>query len=256
MRALVVIPTYNERASIEPVLRRVREVDPSVDVLVVDDGSPDGTGDAAEAAGSELGQIEVLRRTAKSGLGDAYKAGFKWGLERGYEALVEMDADFSHDPASIPILLGLLENHDLVIGSRYIPGGSVPRWGVHRRLISWAGNWYSSVALGIDVRDMTSGFRAFRADMLRQIELGAVEADGYGFQIEMAYRVSSAGGRIVETPIRFVDRREGESKMSTAIAVEALFLVTRFGVAKRLKRRRVTAGGRSGFDTAPDVRDR
>jgi dolichol-phosphate mannosyltransferase len=237
MRALVVIPTYDEHSSIEEVLRRVRGAEPSADVLVVDDGSPDGTADLAEKIGKDLGQIEVLRRTTKNGLGDAYKAGFKWGLDRGYEALVEMDADLSHDPSTIPTLLGLLQDHDLVIGSRYIRGGSVPKWGVHRRLISWAGNKYSSVALGLDVHDMTSGFRAFRANILRHIELDAVKADGYGFQIEMAYLVSLVGARIVETPIRFVDRREGESKMSAAIALEALLLVTRFGLDRKLGRR-------------------
>ena len=251
MRALVVVPTYNERSSIEEVLRRVREVDASVDVLVVDDGSPDGTAAVADDVASRLGQIEVLRRPAKTGLGDAYKAGFKWGLEREYEALLEMDADLSHDPASIPALLGLLEDHDLVIGSRYIPGGSVPRWGVHRRLISWAGNRYSSIALGLDVRDMTSGFRAFRADILRRLDLDAVRADGYGFQIEMAYLVALAGGSIVETPIRFLDRREGQSKMSAGIALEALVLVTRFGIHRRLQRQPATSRlTRPGLDAA------
>jgi dolichol-phosphate mannosyltransferase len=219
------------------VLHLVRQVEPTADVLVVDDGSPDGTADAAEQVGKELGQIQVLRRTAKSGLGDAYKAGFRWGLDRGYDALLEMDADLSHDPAAIPTLLRFLEDHDLVIGSRYVPGGSVPKWGFHRRLISWAGNRYSSLALALDVHDMTSGFRAFRADIIRYIDLDAVEADGYGFQIEMAFLVSVAGGRIIETPIRFVDRREGQSKMSSAIALEALVLVTRLGLGRRLGKR-------------------
>ncbi|HUE60664.1 MAG TPA: hypothetical protein VMO88_13880, partial [Acidimicrobiales bacterium] len=144
-----------------------------------------------------------------------------------------------HDPASIPTLLDLLKSNDLVIGSRYVPGGSVPKWGIHRRLISWAGNRYSSIALGLDVHDMTSGFRAFRADILCRLDLDAVEADGYGFQIEMAYLVSLAGGRIAETPIRFVDRRQGESKMSTSIALEALVMVTKFGFARRRGRQPV-----------------
>ena len=238
MPALVVIPTYNERSTIEEVLRRVRKAEPTVDVLVVDDGSPDRTADLAEKLGHELGQVEVMRRTAKTGLGDAYKAGFKWGLVKGYDALLEMDADLSHEPESIPTLLGLLQDNDLVIGSRYVPGGSVPRWGVHRRLISWAGNRYSTVMLGLDVRDMTSGFRAFRSDVLRRLDLDQVKADGYGFQIEMAYLVSLAGGRIVETPIRFVDRRDGVSKMSSDIAIEAFQLVTRFGVARWIGRPR------------------
>ena len=256
MRALVVIPTYNERFSIEEVLRRVRKIEPSVDVLVVDDGSPDGTAGAAEGLAEELGQIHVLRRDAKTGLGDAYKAGFRWGLDQGYDALLEMDADLSHEPESIPTLLGLLEDHDLVIGSRYVPGGSVPKWGIHRRLISWAGNRYSSIVLGLGVHDLTSGFRAFRASTVRRLDLDSVEADGYGFQIEMAYLVSLAGGTIVETPIRFIDRREGESKMSAAIALEALILVTRFGAAKRLgkpwKRTGQPTLGKSKASSAPN----
>lgn len=256
MRALVVIPTYNERSSIEEVLRRVRKIEPPVDVLVVDDGSPDGTAGAAEGLAEELGRIHVLRRNAKTGLGDAYKAGFRWGLDQGYDALLEMDADLSHEPESIPALLGLLEDHDLVIGSRYVPGGSVPKWGIHRRLISWAGNRYSSIALGLDVHDLTSGFRAFRANTLRKLDLDSVEADGYGFQIEMAYLVSLAGGTIVETPIRFIDRREGESKMSAAIALEALVLVTRFAVAKRLGKQWTRSGrptlGKSKASSALD----
>lgn len=236
MPALVVIPTYNERSSIEEVLRRVRRAEPTLHILVVDDGSPDGTADLVEKLGQELGHVNVLRRAAKMGLGDAYKSGFKWGLSEGYDALLEMDADLSHEPESIPTLLSLLGESDLVIGSRYVPGGSVPRWGLHRRLISWAGNRYSSLMLGLDVSDLTSGYRAFRADILRRLELEAVRADGYGFQIEMAYIVALAGGRIVETPIRFVDRREGVSKMSIAIAIEALKLVTRFGIARRFGR--------------------
>lgn len=236
MQALVVIPTYNERSTIEEVLRRVRQAEPTLDVLVVDDGSPDGTAELAEKLAQELGQVEVLKRTSKMGLGDAYKAGFTWGLSKGYDALLEMDADLSHEPEAIPTLLGLLQENDLVIGSRYVPGGAVPRWGAHRRLISWAGNRYSAAMLGLDVRDMTSGFRAFRSDVLRRLDLDRVKADGYGFQIEMVYLVSLGGDRIVETPIRFVDRREGVSKMSVDIAIEALKLVTRFGVARRMGR--------------------
>ena len=232
MHTLVVIPTFNEIATIEEVLRRTHEAGEAPDILVVDDGSPDGTADIAEKTGEIFGNITVMRRQRKAGLGDAYRAGFRWGLERGYEAFVEMDADLSHDPAVIPKLLALLAGNDLVIGSRYVPGGSVPRWGIHRRLISWAGNRYSSFALGVPVRDLTSGFRAYRADVLRRIDLESVRADGYGFQIEMAYLVSRGGGRIAETPICFADRKEGESKMSTSIALEALLLVTRLGVAR------------------------
>lgn len=234
MRALVVIPTYNESASIDALLRRVRNTAPALDVLVVDDGSPDGTADLAEAVAKDLGKIEVIRRPAKTGLGDAYRTGFRWGLAREYEALLEMDADFSHDPGSIPTLLDLLEDHDLVIGSRYVRGGNVPSWGAHRRFISWAANQYSSIMLGLPIRDLTSGFRVFRSTILKRIDLNHVEANGYGFQIEMVYLVSLAGGRIVETPIHFVDRQVGKSKMSPAIALEAVFLVTRFGLRSRI----------------------
>lgn len=235
MRTLVVVPTYNERSTIEELLRRTRRADGSAHILVVDDGSPDGTADIAEAVGADLGGVTVMRRQRKSGLGDAYRAGFRWGLEQGFEAMVEMDADLSHDPSVIPVLIGLLRDHDLAVGSRYVPGGSVPRWGVHRRLISWAGNRYSALLLGLTVRDLTSGFRAYRSEILEKIDLESVWADGYGFQIEMAYLVHSAGGRTVETPIRFVDRTKGESKMSTAIALEALKLVTKWGIERRLR---------------------
>jgi len=239
MRTLVVIPTFNERVTIEEVLRRARSADGSPDVLVVDDGSPDGTADLVEKAAESLGGISLLRRHRKTGLGDAYRTGFRWGLERGYEALVEMDADLSHDPSAIPELIAQLADHDLVIGSRYVPGGSVPNWGAHRRLLSWGGNRYSSFALGMRIRDLTSGFRAYRAEALRGLDLESVRADGYGFQIEMAYLVSRNGGRLTEVPIRFTDRTEGESKMSTAIAVEALLLVSRLGLS-RLRRPRGT----------------
>ncbi|HVA73420.1 MAG TPA: polyprenol monophosphomannose synthase [Acidimicrobiales bacterium] len=232
MKTLVVIPTFNERATIEEVLRRTREAGGSPDVLVVDDGSPDATAGVAEKAAESLGGVTVMRRNRKAGLGDAYRAGFRWGLDRGYEALVEMDADLSHDPAVIPDLVGLLADHDLAIGSRYVPGGTVPKWGAHRRLISWAGNRYSSFTLGVHVHDLTSGFRAFRAEALQRIDLDSVRADGYGFQIEMAYLVSSGGGKIAETPICFTDRTEGESKMSTSIALEALILVTKLGISR------------------------
>lgn len=234
MRTLVVIPTYNERATVQEVLRRARASRGTPDVLVVDDGSPDGTADLAEEAGASLGGVSVLRRDRKAGLGDAYRAGFRWGLDHGYEALVEMDADLSHDPSAIPQLTDLLAENDLVIGSRYVPGGSVPKWGAHRRFISWAGNRYSSILLGVKIRDLTSGFRAYRSETLARIDLEAVRADGYGFQIEMAYLVAQGGGRIAETPICFTDRREGESKMSTAIALEALALVTRLGASRVL----------------------
>lgn len=236
MKVLVVLPTFNEAATIEEVLRRTRTALSQSSVLVVDDGSPDGTADIALKLSAELGGVTVMRRDARSGLGDAYRAGFGWGLDQGFDALVEMDSDLSHDPAALPALLSALEGSDLVIGSRYVPGGSIPEWGLHRRLLSRGGNVYSSLMLGVAVRDMTSGFRVYRASLLKIMDLDSVRADGYGFQIEMTYRAASAGARITEVPIRFVDRTAGQSKMSSSIVVEALGLVTRWGIARMLAR--------------------
>jgi dolichol-phosphate mannosyltransferase len=244
--SLVVLPTYQEADNIPVILRLLRAVVDQVDGLVVDDGSPDGTADIAEAVGGELGGIFVLRRTEKRGLGEAYRAGFAWGLARGYNAVVEMDADLSHDPVAVPVLLDGLNRADLVIGSRYVPGGSIPAWAWHRRLLSRAGNRYSSALLGLGVADLTSGFRAYRADILGKVGLDEVRAGGYGFQIEMAFRVAQAGGRIEETPIRFVDRTRGESKMSLRITAEALVLVTGWGIRRLAPHRRNLPGaGRS-----------
>ena len=243
MQALVVLPTYNELANIDQVCRAILAAAPNVDILVVDDGSPDGTAHAAEQLGKELGHIEVLRRDRKQGLGQAYLAGFARGLEQGYDALIEMDADLSHDPATLPALIAKLDDADLVIGSRYIPGGSIPQWSLRRRLLSQVGNRYSSLMLGVPLHDMTSGFRAYQADLLRRLTLDDTHANGYGFQIEMAYRAVQAGARVTEIPIRFVERKEGTSKMSLRITVEAIGLVTvmgfkRYGRALRSARRR------------------
>ena len=236
MRVLVVLPTYNEAENIERVLAAVRRNLPECGVLVVDDGSPDGTADLAERAGKELGGVDVVRRPAKAGLGSAYRAGFSWGLERGFEAMVEMDSDFSHDPAALPGLVAPLERGvDLSVGSRYVPGGSIPHWAWHRRMLSEWGNRYASAMLGLHVTDSTSGFRAYRADMLRRLDLERIRADGYGFQIEMVHEVLQREGRVEEVPIRFVDRVEGKSKMSTAIVVEALGLVTWWGLLRLLR---------------------
>ncbi|HEX2048964.1 MAG TPA: polyprenol monophosphomannose synthase [Acidimicrobiales bacterium] len=238
MRALVVLPTYQEAENIAEVLRRLRAAAPAADVLVVDDSSPDGTAAIAKAAGHELGGVDVLVRPGKSGLGSAYRAGFAEGLARGYDILVEMDSDLSHDPARLPALLRAVEaGADLALGSRYVPGGSIPNWPFHRRWLSKSGNRYADLLLRLNVRDATSGFRAYRADALRAIDLGSVRADGYGFQIEMAYRVAGTGGRIVELPIEFVDREKGTSKMSVRIVVEALLLVTWWGVRDRVRHR-------------------
>ncbi|HEX3459522.1 MAG TPA: polyprenol monophosphomannose synthase [Acidimicrobiales bacterium] len=236
MQVLVVIPTFNESENIERVLHKVRGALPDATVLVVDDGSPDGTADMAEKLGGQIGNIEVLRRTEKAGLGSAYRAGFRWGLDRGYDACVEMDADLSHDPDALPGLVAPLEQGDveLVIGSRYVPGGSIPKWAWHRRLVSRGGNVYASALLGFGVTDSTSGFRAYAASVLNRITLDTIRAEGYGFQIEMTYRAKRAGAAIVEVPIRFIDRTEGESKMSTFIVVEAFALVTWWGIQRIL----------------------
>ena len=238
MRPLVVVPTYNERANIEEVLRRVRAAVPETEVLVVDDGSPDGTADAAEALAGELGGVNVLRRSEKSGLGAAYRAGFAWGLAEGYDVLVEMDADLSHDPAALPSLLAAVEGGaDLVIGSRYVPGGSIPSWPWHRRALSRYGNVYAGLALGLRVRDATGGYRAYRAAMLEKLDITNFRSTGYTFQIESTYRVRRAGGTIAEVPIRFADRVHGTSKMSSQIIFEALGLVTAWAVRDRVLRR-------------------
>lgn len=243
MQVLVVLPTYNESENIERVLRRIRDALPDGGVLVVDDGSPDGTARIAEEVGKELGGVELLRRSGKSGLGSAYRAGFAWGLEHGWDALIEMDADLSHDPAALPGLVApLADGADLVVGSRYVPGGSIPNWSWHRRLLSQGGNVYASAVLGLHVTDSTSGFRAYRADMLRRIDLGRVRADGYGFQIEMVHQVLEHGGTVTEVPIRFVDRVDGKSKMSANIVVEALALVTWWGLLRLLRRLRPGRG--------------
>ena len=240
MKTLVVLPTYNESATIAEVLRRIRASAPdTVDVLVVDDSSPDGTADLAEALAAEIGGIEVLRRPAKAGLGSAYREGFKTGLGRGYEALVEMDADLSHDPSVLGALLAeLYSGADIAIGTRYMPGGKIPDWSWHRRAISRAGNLYARWMLGLSARDATSGYRAYHRRALERINLTAVRADGYGFQVEMAYKVERAGGTLAEVPIEFYERTLGRSKMSSRIVVEALVLVTWWGVSGRYRARR------------------
>lgn len=244
MTPLVVLPTYQEAENIRDVLGKIRKAAPDANVLVVDDGSPDGTADLADAVAAELGQIDVLRRTEKAGLGPAYRAGFAWGLERGHRILLEMDADLQHDPEVLPELIAATTTggYDLAIGSRYVKGGAIDGWPLKRRLLSKWGNRYIGVMLAMPVRDATAGFRAYRAEILERIGLDQVRADGYGFQIEMAYSVSKAGGRIVEIPITFRKRINGESKMSPHIVSEALKLVTRWGVRDRVNRLRRRRG--------------
>lgn len=237
MRVLVVLPTYDEAANIEEVLRRLHAAVPDARVLVVDDSSPDGTADIAERVGTELGVVEVMRRPSKSGLGSAYREGFRRGLIDGFDVMVEMDSDLSHDPAALPsLLLAIEEGADLVIGSRYIPGGSIPDWSWYRRALSRWGNRYAGLVLGSDVADATSGYRAYRSSALAVVDFHTVRADGYGFQIEMAYRVLATGGAVREVPIAFVDRVRGTSKMSSWIVVEALVLVTWWGFRDRVLR--------------------
>ena len=232
MRTLVVLPTYNEILNVEPMLRTLRKVAPLCDILVVDDGSPDGTANLADEVGEDVGQIMVLRRTEKRGLGDAYRAGFAWGLEHGYDHFVEIDCDFSHDPTALPTLLSAAETNDVVIGSRYIPGGHIPQWSLSRRLLSRGGNQYASIMLGLGVADSTAGYRVYSQKALELIDFETVAADGYGFQIEMTYRARRAGASVIEVPISFTDRELGESKMSRAIVVEALWLVTKWAVER------------------------
>jgi dolichol-phosphate mannosyltransferase len=233
MRPLVVIPTYNESENIERMLRRIHECLPGAGVLVVDDGSPDGTAEIVKKVAAELSDINVLERSSKSGLGSAYRAGFAWGLERGYDACIEIDADFSHDPAALPTLVApLSEGYDVVIGSRYVEGGSIPNWAWHRHLLSRGGNLYASGVLGLGVSDSTAGYRCYSAGILRRLDLDRIRAEGYGFQIEMTYRARQYGAVITEVPIKFVDREAGESKMSSFIVVEALGLVTFWGLGR------------------------
>jgi dolichol-phosphate mannosyltransferase len=256
MRPLVVIPTYNESENIERMLRRIQECLPGAGILVVDDGSPDGTADIVRTVGAEEPAVQLLARSGKSGLGSAYRAGFTWGLERGYDAFVEIDADFSHDPAALPSLLAPLdEGFDVSIGSRYVAGGSIPNWAWHRHLLSRGGNVYASTVLGLGVSDSTAGYRAYSAGILRSLDLEQIRAEGYGFQIEMTYRAKEHGAAITEVPISFVDRAAGESKMSSVIVVEALGLVTWWGLG-RLARglRRALTGGRRAGDHAPAAR--
>lgn len=237
-QALVIVPTYNERDNVGEVVRRLFDAAGSgVDLLVVDDGSPDGTGDFVEALATGPHGIHLIRRAGKLGLGTAYLTGFSWAIERGYRAVVEMDADLSHDPADVPRLLDALADAELVIGSRYVPGGRVENWGRFRTALSAGGNLYARTWMGWQVRDATAGFRAYRTDFLKGLDLESVGSEGYGFQIEMTRRVFRAGGRIVEIPITFVERVAGASKMSRRIVLEALWDVTRWGLRDRLRRR-------------------
>lgn len=230
---LVVIPTYNERENLGPILDRLHKALPEVDVLVVDDGSPDGTGELADERAAANEHVHVLHRTEKSGLGAAYIAGFRWGLAREYNTIVEMDADGSHAPEDLPRLLDAVGDADLAIGSRYVPGGSVVNWPVNRQILSRGANVYSQIALGMRVRDITAGFRAYRRPVLEKLALDEVNSHGYCFQIDLTLRTADAGFEIVEVPITFTEREIGESKMSGSIIREAFLRVATWGVERR-----------------------
>ena len=226
VRTVVCLPTYNERDNVEPMLRALGDVlPPDGRVLVIDDASPDGTGEIADNLASELPYVDVLHRPGKEGLGPAYLAGFRRALADGAELVLEMDCDFSHDPADVPRLTAAAETADLVLGSRYVDGGTIGNWGLGRRLVSAAGSFYARGLLGLPVRDPTGGFKCYRRVVLETIGLDSVHSRGYAFQIETTYRALRAGFHVVEIPIAFVDREVGGSKMSRAIVVEAVWKV-------------------------------
>ena len=233
-RTVIIMPTYNERQNLEIIAGRVRESVPAADLLVVDDNSPDGTGDLADKLAETDQHIQVMHRTEKAGLGRAYVAGFSWALERGYDVIVEMDADGSHRPEDLPRLLTALAGADAVIGSRYVPGGTVVNWPKSREFLSRGANIYNRVMLGVSVKDATGGFRAYRAATLRKIDLNNIESAGYCFQIDMTLRVLQAGLKLIEVPITFVERERGSSKMSNAVIREAFFRVAQWGITARL----------------------
>jgi dolichol-phosphate mannosyltransferase len=242
----VIIPTYNERDNLELIVTRVRTAVPEVDILIVDDNSPDGTGEIADKLGASDTRVHVMHRPGKSGLGTAYIAGFGWALDNGYNVMVEMDADGSHDPQDLPKMLTALEDADLVIGSRYVPGGTVVNWPKSREALSRGANVYVRLMLGIGVHDATGGYRAYRAQTLRGIGLAEVDSQGYCFQIDLTLRTVSNGGRVTEVPITFTERARGKSKMSRAVILEALVRVARWGVAKRLGRGRAASQAGTG----------
>jgi dolichol-phosphate mannosyltransferase len=234
--AWLILPTFNEAENIEALVRaalpQLESTGREHTILIVDDGSPDGTGRIADRLAEELGPVRVLHRAAKQGLGRAYLAGFQVALEEGADLMLEMDSDFSHDPADLPRLIAAADAADLVLGSRYVPGGGVENWGWTRRALSRGGSWYAQVLLGVPVRDLTGGFKCFNRRVLEAIDLEGVHADGYGFQIELTYRAVQAGFTVAEVPIRFRERREGHSKMTARIALEAVWKVP----ALRLRR--------------------
>jgi len=246
-KVLVIIPTYNEIQNLPLILDRVQKSAPDVDILIIDDNSPDGTGKLADERAATNPQIQVMHRAQKSGLGAAYIAGFKWGLERDYDILVEMDADGSHAPENLPRLLKSTSVGDLVIGSRYVAGGHVVNWPLHRMVLSKAANLYARLALGVGLHDITAGYRAYKAEVVRTLPLDSVESQGYCFQVDLAWRTVQEGFIVIEVPITFTERSIGASKMSSSIIKEALIKITGWGLKHRMNqvRKRVIQSRRN-----------
>lgn len=228
-KVLVIIPTYNECENLPLIVSRVRTAVPGAHILIADDNSPDGTGEIADALAADDDHLHVMHRAGKEGLGAAYLAGFRWGMEHGFEVLCEMDADGSHQPEQLPRLLDALADADVVLGSRWVKGGGVVNWPLHRKLLSRGGSLYSRMALGVPIRDVTGGYRAFRSTAFEVLDLETVESQGYCFQVDLAWRAIQRGLRVKEVPITFVEREIGDSKMSQKIVVEALWRVTVWG---------------------------
>lgn len=243
-RILVIVPTYNERESLPLIVERIRTSVPEAHILVADDNSPDGTGDIADALAADDRAVQVMHRRGKEGLGAAYIAGFTWGLQNGFDVLVEMDADGSHQPEQLPLLLAALRSADLVLGSRWVSGGGTRNWSKGREVLSKGGNLYTRAMLGVPIFDATGGYRAFRADTLRGIDLHTVASQGYCFQVDLAWRAVQRGFVVREVPIIFVERTVGTSKMSRAIVAEALWRVTQWGVSRRARSLRAALTGR------------
>ena len=237
-KAFVIIPTYNEQDNLQRLIEQVLQQDASLQVLVVDDNSPDGTGELADKLAASNDRINVLHRPAKLGLGSAYRDGFRRAMQLGADLLIEMDADFSHDPSILPIFLEQIKDHDLVIGSRYLNGISVVNWPLRRLMLSYGANWYTRLVTGLTIMDCTSGFKCFRRSLIELIDLDRVKSDGYSFQIEMHFRSAELGARITEVPIIFIDRRVGQSKMSKRIVREAVLMVWKLKLGSLFRRRR------------------
>jgi len=243
-RTLVIIPTYNESENIERIIARTRAATPQVDILIADDNSPDGTGKLADAMAAADDHVHVMHRLGKEGLGAAYLAGFEWGINAGYDLLVEMDADGSHQPEQLPRLLDAIADADLVLGSRWVRGGAVVNWPKSREVLSRGGNLWTRIALGIPLKDATGGYRVFRRHTLLGLGLDNVSSAGYCFQVDLAWRALKAGYRVAEVPITFIEREYGDSKMNKSIVMEALLLTTAWGISHRARQLRSLVGRR------------